>query len=67
MEGHRLRDIAVLVRDLDRYLPPIGRSLAEHGIPYYFIDRRRKASHHPLLHLLRIALEISRFKWKLTR
>ncbi|HZK79433.1 MAG TPA: hypothetical protein VFC46_00160, partial [Humisphaera sp.] len=64
VEGHRLRDIAVLVRDLDKYFPPIGKSFGEHGIPYYFIDRRRKASHHPLLHLLRSALEISRFEWK---
>ena len=62
--GYRLRDIAVLVRDLDKYFPPIGKSFGEHGIPYYFIDRRRKAGHHPLLHLLRSALEISRFEWK---
>ncbi|HWE04984.1 MAG TPA: PD-(D/E)XK nuclease family protein [Tepidisphaeraceae bacterium] len=63
-QGYRLRDIAVLVRDLDQYYPPIGKSFGEHGIPYYFIDRRRRASHHPLLHLLRGALEISRFNWK---
>jgi ATP-dependent helicase/nuclease subunit B len=61
-EGFRLRDVAVLVRDLDPYHGPLAESFAEHGIPF-FVDRRRGATHHPLLRALRSILQIARFDW----
>ncbi len=60
--GYRLRDIAVLVRSLDAYHAIIATSFSEHGIPY-FVDRRRTAAHHPVLQLLRGALQAARFDW----
>jgi ATP-dependent helicase/nuclease subunit B len=60
--GMRLRDIGVLVRSLDRYHTLIDASFREHGIAY-FVDRRRQATHHPLLQFLRSAFQISRHDW----
>ena len=48
----RLRDVAVLVRNLDDYAPLIDAAFREHNLPY-FIDRRRTAAHHPLLQFVR--------------
>src|SRR5205085_2346958 len=61
-EGVRLREIAVLVRELEPYHALIDASFREHGIAY-FVDRRRSASHHPLLQFVRAALQIARFDW----
>lgn len=61
-EGLRLRDIAVIVRDLDAYHALIDAGFREHAIPY-FVDRRRTASHHPLLQFLRSAVRIALFDW----
>lgn len=58
-ENVRLRQIAVLVRDLEPYHELIDASFGEHGIPY-FVDRRRTAAHHPLLVFTRAALAIAR-------
>ena len=55
-EGYRLRDIAVLVRDLSVYHELIDASFHEHGIPY-FADRRRPTAHHPLLQLRAFAAD----------
>ncbi|MDB5171885.1 MAG: ATP-dependent deoxyribonuclease subunit, partial [Phycisphaerales bacterium] len=60
--GLRLREIAVLVRDLSKYHPLLSTSFDEHAIPY-FVDRRRDAAHHPLLQFLRSVLQIARFEW----
>jgi ATP-dependent helicase/nuclease subunit B len=60
--GVRLRDIAVLMRDVDEYEPLIARSFREHGLPY-FVDKRRTAAHHPLLMFVRAAIRIARFDW----
>ena len=62
MAGLRLRDIAVLVRDLDAYHPLIDASFREHEIPY-FVDRRRTAAHHPLIQFLRAAIRVARHDW----
>ena len=62
-QGRRLRDIAVLVRDLDEYEPLIAAAFREHDIWWYFIDRRRTASHHPLIQCLRSMLAIARQNW----
>jgi ATP-dependent helicase/nuclease subunit B len=60
--GHRLRDIAVLVRDLSSYDELIQVSFSEHGIRY-FVDRRREAAHHPLLQFVRAILMIAQQPW----
>ncbi|HEV7301397.1 MAG TPA: PD-(D/E)XK nuclease family protein [Tepidisphaeraceae bacterium] len=61
-QGHRMRDIAVLVRNLDSYQDLIDASFREHGIAF-FLDRRRVAAHHPLLRLVRSALELATDDW----
>lgn len=62
MGGMRLREIAVLARDLDRYHDLIDGSFREHGIPH-FMDRRRTAADHPLLRFLRSLFQIARHDW----
>jgi ATP-dependent helicase/nuclease subunit B len=61
-QGIRYRQIGVLVRDLDAYQEIIHASFAEHGLPY-FADRRRTAAHHPLLQMVRSALQIVKHRW----
>ncbi len=61
-QGHRLREVGVLVRDLESYHALVDSSFREHGIPY-FVDRRRTATHHPLLQLVRSLLQIARHDW----
>lgn len=61
-EGLRLRDIAVLVRDLETYHELVDASFKEHEIPH-FVDRRRKAIHHPLLQLTRAAMLAGLHDW----
>ncbi len=60
--GARYRDVGVLVRNLADYQDIIDASFAEHGIPY-FADQRRTAGHHPLLQMVRAALQIARHLW----
>src|SRR5262249_50691283 len=60
--GHRYRDIAVLVRDLDEYHDLVSAAVAEHGIPF-FPDRRPRAAHHPLLQFTRALFQIARTNW----
>ncbi|HEY8667521.1 MAG TPA: hypothetical protein VIL86_12700, partial [Tepidisphaeraceae bacterium] len=60
--GSRLRDIVVLVRDLDSYHELIEASFHEHDIPF-FADRRRTGAHHPLLQLIRAVFLIARHHW----
>jgi ATP-dependent helicase/nuclease subunit B len=61
-EGIRLREIAVLARDLSPYADLINASFAEHEIPC-FIDRRRRASHHPLIRFTRLLPTLARGQW----
>jgi ATP-dependent helicase/nuclease subunit B len=61
-EGTRLREIAVLTRDVEPYHALIDASFREHGIAY-FVDRRRSAAHHPLLQFMRSLLQIVRYDW----
>lgn len=60
--GYRLRQIAVLMRDLDDYHEQIDASFREHAIPF-FADRRRTIAHHPLPQLLRCVLQIALLNW----
>ncbi|HEX5242726.1 MAG TPA: PD-(D/E)XK nuclease family protein, partial [Tepidisphaeraceae bacterium] len=61
-QGYRLRQIAVLVRNLDSYHTLISASFGEHDIPF-FVDRRRAATHHPLIEFLRAAFRIAIYFW----
>jgi len=57
-QGLRMRDITLLVRDLDDYHWLIDASFGEHGIAF-FADRRRQAAHHPLMQFVRALLLIA--------
>ena len=56
--GMRYRDIVVLMRSEQDYQHFLEASFHEHNIPF-FVDRRRSASHHPLLRLIRAALAVA--------
>jgi ATP-dependent helicase/nuclease subunit B len=60
--GLRYRDIAVLMRTDADYHDLIQASFREHNIPF-FVDRRRTASHHPLLRLIRAAIAVALTNW----
>lgn len=61
-EGFRWRDVAILVRDMDTYEPLFTTIFADYEIPI-FIDRKRTMLHHPLIELLRSALEVVSQGW----
>lgn len=60
--GYRYRDVAVLTRDLDAYLPDLEDALDAEGIPY-FADHRRPLRQHPLAALCRAALAVAADGW----
>lgn len=60
--GYRWREISVLVRDITQYDELLERVFADYDIPY-FIDFKRPVSHHPLIELMRAALETVTSKW----
>lgn len=62
-EGARWRDIAIYVRNLDDYADTVEPVLRSYGIPS-FIDRRKGVAEHPLVRLLRGALDVVRRFWK---
>ena len=55
-KGWRFREIGIVLRDFDRYHDLVAAIFADFNIPC-FIDNRRTAAHHPLVELLRSALE----------
>jgi ATP-dependent helicase/nuclease subunit B len=61
-EGLRPRQIMVAVRDVDTYFPLFRRMLADYEIPF-FIDHQQPVIHHPLVELLRAALEVWQKNW----
>lgn len=60
--GYRYRDIIILLRDFDTYPDLISSVFADHDIPV-FIDRKRPVMHHPLVELVRSALEVFVSDW----
>ena len=56
-KNYRFRDIAVILRDFNDYQELVEACFEDHGIAY-FIDQRRSVRHHPLIELLRSALQI---------
>jgi ATP-dependent helicase/nuclease subunit B len=61
--GNRLRECAVLVRNLDDYHKPLARTFHRYGLPF-FLDRRESVAHHPLAELTRNALRTVAFDWQ---
>ncbi len=61
-QGLRYREIAIVTRNLDAYGDLAATVFAEHSIPV-FVDRRRTVAHHPLVELLRSALEVVIQDW----
>jgi ATP-dependent helicase/nuclease subunit B len=55
-KGWRYRHIGIVLRDMVRYHDLLAAVLLEYNIPF-FMDERRSAAHHPLVELLRSALE----------
>jgi len=60
--GYRYRDVVVLTRDLDSYAHLISVVFADHSIPV-FVDRKRPVMSHPLVELVRSALEVVVKDW----
>lgn len=60
--GYRWRDVAVVLRDLESYHELVSTVFQDHGIPF-FIDRKRSVLHHPLIELIRSALEVVQRNW----
>lgn len=61
-EGFRYRDIVILLRDLDAYAGLLRVVFTDHNIPV-FLDHKRTALHHPLVELIRSALETLSREW----
>lgn len=55
-EGVPYRDILVVSRDLDTYQSALEEAFRQNDIPFY-ADRKHTASEHPLVCLLRLALQ----------
>ncbi|MFZ5595554.1 MAG: helicase-exonuclease AddAB subunit AddB [Bacillota bacterium] len=60
--GCRWREISVLTRDIGRYHVLIETVFSDYGIPF-FIDHKRPVAHHPLVELIRSALEVAGEGW----
>jgi len=59
----RWRDFAVIVRNAADYHDYIAAVFADHGIPF-FLDQRSRVLHHPLVELIRSALETVTQGWR---
>jgi len=61
--GLRWREMAVILRDLEPYHELIAAVFTDHGIPF-FIDRKRPVLHHPLIELIRAAMDVAAGGWQ---
>ena len=61
-KGLRWRDMVVLLRDLNEYHQVILNVFGDYGIPV-FIDHKQSVLHHPLVELIRSALETVTENW----
>ncbi len=62
-EHWHYRDFAVITRDVSRYESLIKRIFTQMGIPVY-IDEKQSLYQHPLIELIRAALEVVAEKWR---
>ncbi len=60
--GYRWQDIALRLRSLEAYADLLETVFSEYGIPY-FMDHKRQVLHHPLVELIRSALEAVNGYW----
>lgn len=59
----RFRDIAVVTRSMDTYGDLIATVFADNGIPY-FMDHKKSVMHHPVVELVRSAIEVVAHNWR---
>ncbi|MFZ3589126.1 helicase-exonuclease AddAB subunit AddB [Bacillus sp. DJP31] len=62
-ENYRYRDMAILLRNTSVYQDLLETVFEEYEIPL-FIDQKRSMLHHPLVELLRSALEVISSGWR---
>ena len=62
-DGVRYREMALVLRDIELYEAHIREIFGALDIPC-FIDRRRDIVHHPLVELVRCAVELARGGWR---
>jgi len=61
-KGYRRKDISVVLRKVETYRPLIDTVFSDYGIPF-FIDVKREVGHHPLVALIKAALEVLTTGW----
>ncbi|SEU03904.1 DNA helicase/exodeoxyribonuclease V, subunit B [Salinibacillus kushneri] len=62
-EGFRYRELGVLIRDSDSYHDLIQTIFSDYDIPV-FIDEKRTMLNHPLIELIRSALDMVEGNWR---
>lgn len=62
-EGYRWRDMGILLREIGTYADEIATIFTDYGIPH-FLDQKRTVMHHPLVELVRSALEVIVTRWR---
>ncbi|MFJ9498816.1 helicase-exonuclease AddAB subunit AddB [Brevibacillus centrosporus] len=62
-DGYRWKDMAILLREIGTYADEISTIFTDYGIPH-FLDQKRGVLHHPLVELVRSALEVIVTKWR---
>ncbi|USG64916.1 helicase-exonuclease AddAB subunit AddB [Brevibacillus ruminantium] len=62
-EGYRWGEMAILLRELGTYADELSTVFTDYGIPF-FLDQKRSVMHHPLMELIRSALEVVVGKWR---
>lgn len=61
--GCRWREMAILLRDIMPYADEIESVFNDYRIPH-FLDQKRTVMHHPVIELIRSALEVVSGKWR---
>ena len=61
-EGYRWQDISVILRDSALYAEHIQTVFSDYNIPF-FIDQKQPVVHHPIVEMLRSALEVAEKNW----
>ncbi len=62
-QGFRWRDMAIFVRNMADYRDALTTTLTDYGIPF-FCDQKKTVTHHPLLELIRSAMEVVKGGWR---
>ncbi|MED2943990.1 helicase-exonuclease AddAB subunit AddB [Bacillus swezeyi] len=62
-DGFRLRDIAVIARNVEDYKDTIKEVFKDYEIPF-FIDGKESMQNHPLIELIRSTLDIIKGNWR---